>query len=161
MAYALESLITIRTRREDTARGELVAARLKLSQAQQDLEDRKSELRAYEETRESRRNRIYSTIIGRVVTQTDLEMAREGVARIDEEGNLRANNVVQAEGRVKDREQEVDTARADFVVATKNRMKLDEHRSEWMRGYLEEMDHRQEIELEDFTGKKVQDDRND
>lgn len=161
MAYALESLITIRTRREDTARGELVAARLKLSQAQQALEDRKAELRAYEETREARRNKIFSAIIGRVVTQTDLEMAREGVARIDAEGNLRANNVVQAEGHVKEREQEVDSARADFVVATKNRMKLDEHRSDWMRGYAAEMDHRQEIELEDFTGKKVQDDRND
>lgn len=161
MAYALESLITIRTRREDTARGELVAARLKLSQAQQELADRKAELRAYEETRESRRNRIYSTIIGRVVTQTDLEMAREGIARIDEEGNLRANNVLRAEDRVKEREQGVDAARADFVVATKNRMKLDEHRSDWMKTFLKEMDHRQEIELEDFTGKKVQDDRND
>lgn len=159
MAYALESLLTIRTRREDTARGELVSARLKMSQAQQELETRKAELQAYEATREDRRNRIYSAVIGRVVTQSDLELAREGVARIDEEGNLRQNNVRHAQDRLRERETEVETAREGFVLATKNRMKLDEHRRDWMKqaSLLEE--YRQEIELEDFTGKKVQDDR--
>lgn len=159
MAYVLQSLLMIRTRREDTARGELVTARQKMAAAQQDLADRKAELQAYEQTREERRNRIYSTIIGRVVTGRDLEMAREGVARIDEEGNLRQNNVLRAEDRVREREAEVDAARAGFVVATKNRMKLDEHRSDWMRRAQLLEDYRQEIELEDFTGKKVQDDR--
>lgn len=159
MAYALQSLLMIRTRREDTARGELVAARQRMSQAQQELSDRKAELQAYEATREERRNRIFSTIIGRVVTQSDLELAREGVARIDEEGNLRQNNVLRAEDRLREREQEVDTARNGFVIATKNRMKLDEHRQDWMKQESILEDHRQEIELEDFTGKKVQDDR--
>lgn len=159
MAYVLQSLLTIRTRREDTARGELVAARQKMAQAQQELSVRKAELQAYEDTREARRDRIYSAIIGRVVNPTDLEMAREGIARIDEEGNLRANNVLRAEDVVREREQEVEAARADFVVATKNRMKLDEHRLDWQRQALSLEDYRQEIELEDFTGKKVQDDR--
>lgn len=159
MAYALESLIKIRVRREDAARGELTAARLKMAQARSELETRKEELRAYEETKEERRDRIYAAIIGRTVGMGELEQAREGVSRIDEEGNLRADNVVRAEEFLKAREEDVATAREGFVAATKNRMKIDEHRSDWLRLEAAEDDRRQEIELEDFTGKKVQDDR--
>jgi citrate lyase beta subunit len=89
----------------------------------------------------------------------DLAMAREGVARIDDEGNLKADNVFRAEGVLKDRQREAETAREGFVVATKNRMKIDEHRENHLREEAAWADRRQEIELEDFTGKKVSDDR--
>lgn len=159
MGYALESLIKIRVRREDVARGELTVARLKMHQAEEELKARKEELNTYETTKEERRNRIYATIIGRTVNADALELAREGISRIDEEGNLRANNVLQAERILNDREKDVDVARQGLVVATKNRMKIDEHRNDWLKAEAAENDYRQEIELEDFTGKKVQDDR--
>lgn len=160
MGYALESLIKIRVRREDTARGELTSARQKMHQAEQELNARKEEFQIYEATKEERRDRIYATIIGRTVNAETLELAREGISRIDEEGNLRANNIIQAEHFLKEREKDVEIAREGFVIATKNRMKIDEHRENWLKTQAIEEDHRQEIELEDFTGKKVQDDRN-
>lgn len=159
MAYALESLIKIRTRREDTARGELTAARLKMSQAQSELEARKEELSEFEKTKEERQDKIFAAIIGRTVGSDDLELAREGITRIDEEGNLKADNVVRAEDVVRERQKEVEVARAGFVIATKNRMKIDEHKQSWLKVEEAENEHRQEVELEDFTGKKVQDDR--
>ena len=159
MAYALESLMKIRVRREDAARSELTAARLKVAEAKNELEARKTDLREYDRTREERRDRIYAAIIGRPVTADDLAMAREGVARIDDEGNLKADNVFRAEGVLKDRQREAETAREGFVVATKNRMKIDEHRENHLREEAAWADRRQEIELEDFTGKKVSDDR--
>lgn len=161
MAYALDSLMKIRVRREDAARSELTAARMRMSQAQGELEARKEELRLYEETKDERRDRIYAAILGRAVSADELEMAREGVSRIDEEGNLKADNIVRAEGVLRDREKEVEVAREGFVLATKNRMKIDEHRNDWLIAEAAEEDHRQEIELEDFTGKKVSDDRDE
>lgn len=159
MAYALDSLMKIRIRREDTARSELTAARLRISEAQNELEARKEEFRLYEETKDERRERIFAAILGRTVGADELEMAREGISRIDEEGNLKADNIVRAESILRDREKEVESARDVLVFATKNRMKIEEHRSNWLTISAAEEDYRQEIELEDFTGKKVLDDR--
>ena len=58
MAYALESLMKIRVRREDAARSELTAARLKVAEAKNELEARKIDLCEYERTKEERRDRI-------------------------------------------------------------------------------------------------------
>lgn len=160
MGYLLEHLIKIRVRREDTARGELTSARLKMHQAEQALSARKEEFQMYEATKDERRDRIYATILGQTISADALALAREGIARIDEEGNLRANNIRQAEHLLKDREKEVDVAREGFVIATKNRMKIDEHRDHWLKAKAAADEYRQEIELEDFTGKKAQDDRN-
>lgn len=159
MAYALDSLMKIRIRREDAARSELTAARLREQEAQKELEARKEELRLYEQTKEERRDRIYEAILGRAVGADELELAREGISRIDEEGNLKADNIVRAEGVVRERQKEVDRAREGFVFATKNRMKIDEHRNNWLSGEAAQEEYRQETELEDFTGKKVLDDR--
>lgn len=159
MAYALDSLMKIRIRREDAARSELTAARLRMSEAQNELEARKEEFRLFEETKDARRDRIYAAILGRTIGADELELAREGVSRIDEEGNLKADNIVRAEGVVRERQKEVERAREGFVFATKNRMKIDEHRNSWLIAETAREDCRQEIELEDFTGKKVSDDR--
>jgi type III secretion protein O len=159
MAYALESLMKIRVRREDAARGELVAAQQRVAQAQNELAARKNDLLEYERTKEERRDRIYAAVIGRTVTADDLARAREGVSRIDDEGNLKADNVVRAEGVLKERQDEATSAREELVLATKNRMKIDEHRENHLRAEAAMEDQRQEIELEDFTGKKVTDDR--
>jgi hypothetical protein len=159
MAYALDSLMKIRLRREDAARSALTAARLRMSKAKSELDARKEEFRLYEESKEARRDRIYAAILGRTVNADELEMAREGVSRIDEEGNLKADNIVRAEGVLREREKEVELARDGFVFATKNRMKIDEHRNAWQIAEIKEEEYRQEIELEDFTGKKVLDDR--
>ena len=159
MAYALESLVKIRVRREDAARGELVAAQLKVAEAENALEERKNDLFEYERTKEERRDRIYAAVIGRTVSADDLALAREGVSRIDEEGSLKADNVIRAEGVLKDRQNEAAAAREGFVLATKNRMKIDEHRESHLREQAAWEELRQEIELEDFTGKKVADDR--
>ena len=161
MAYALESLIKIRVRREDAAGGELTAARLKVAEAKKDLDARRNDLSEYERTKEERRDRIYAAIIGRTVTADDLALAREGVSRIDDEGNLKAVNVLRAEGVLKDRQQEAETAREGLVQATKNRMKIDAHRESHLSEEAAWAERRQEIELEDFTGKKMADDRDE
>ena len=161
MAYALESLVKIRVRREDAARGELAAAQLKVAEAMNELAARKNDLVEYERTKDERRDRIYAAVIGRTLTADDLSLAIEGVSRIDDEGNLKADNVLRAEGELKDRQNEAATAREGFVRATKNRMKIDEHRENHLRAEAVWVERRQEIELEDFTGKKVLDDRDE
>ena len=103
MAYILQPLLKIRLMREDRASGELTAARQAREAAEEVLEARRQDLVRYEETREERRDRIYDAIIGQTVSRDRLDLAAEGVARIDEEGALKADNVKRAEADVRTR----------------------------------------------------------
>ena len=98
MSYILQPLLRIRTMREDRATGELTAARQALAAAQEALAARQRDLAEWESTKEERRDRIYDAIIGRKVSRDQIDLATEGVSRIDEEGVLKADNVKRAEG---------------------------------------------------------------
>ena len=154
MSYTLQPLLRIRTMREDRASGELVAAKRNLAQAEEALAARQHDLEEWEKTKEERRDRIYDAIIGREVSRDQIDMANEGVARIDEEGVLKADNVKRAEGEVREKETAADAARANLNLAIKNRMKIDEHKSVWLAEEAKEQEARAEGELEDFIVRK-------
>ena len=154
MSYVLQPLLRIRTMREDRATGELTAARQALAAAEEALTARRRDLAAWEETKEARRDRIYDAIIGQKVSRDQIDLANEGVARIDEEGVLKADNVTRAEGVVKDKTEAAEVARANLNLATKNRMKIDEHRAVWLAEEAKEQEARAEGELEDFVVRK-------
>ena len=154
MAYALQSLLDIRLMREDRASGELTAARQAVRTAEEALESRRRELEEFSRTKNERRDRIYAAIMGRTVSREQIDLAQEGVARIDEEGALRTDNVQRAESELKTREEQAETARMAFIAASKNRMKIDEHRAVWLAEEAREQERRVEGELEDFTGRK-------
>ena len=158
MAYALQSMLRIRTMREDRAATELTAARRDVVRAQDVLERRRNELAEFEATKDSRRDRIFEAVLGRAVSMEDLDLAREGIARIDEEGALKADNVVQAGAELQKCIDKAEVSRVAFVSASKNRMKITEHRAIWEAEEMAAAEFRQESELEDFTGKKVVDD---
>ena len=140
--------------REDRATGELTAARQALAAAEEALAARRHDFSAWEETKEERRDRIYAAIIGREVSRDQLDIANEGVARIDEEGVLKADNVKRAEGVVKEKADAAEVARANLNLATKNRMKIDEHRAVWLAEDAKAQEARAEGELEDFVVRK-------
>ncbi len=154
MPYMLQPLLRIRTMREDRASGELVAAKRNLAQAEEALAARQHDLEEWEKTKEERRDRIYDAIIGREVSRDQIDMANEGVARIDEEGVLKADNVKRAEGEVREKEAAADAARTNLNIAIKNRMKIDEHKAVWLAEEAKEQEARAEGELEDFTVRK-------
>lgn len=154
MPYTLQPLLRIRTMREDRASGELTAARRALAVAEEGLAARRRDLAAYEETKEARRDRIYDAIIGREVSRDQIDLANEGVARIDEEGVLKADNVKRAEGEVREKAAAAEVARANLNLATKNRMKIDEHKAIWLAEEAKAQEARAEGELEDFTVRK-------
>ena len=154
MAYALQSLLNIRLMREDRASGELTAARQAVRTAEEALENRRRELEEFSRTKDERRDRIYAAIMGRAVSREQIDLAQEGVARIDEEGALRTDNVHRAESELKTREEAAETARTAFIAASKNRMKIDEPRAVWLTEEALEQEKRAEGELEDFIGRK-------
>lgn len=154
MSYILQPLLSIRAMREDRASCELSAARRDLADAEAALEARKRDLASYEETKEERRDRIYESIIGRAVSREQIDLANAGVARIDEEGALKVDNVARADAERRNREMAVETAKGNLALAMKNRTKIDEHKSVWIAVEAAEDERRAEGELEDFVVRK-------
>ena len=154
MAYLLEPHLRIRKMREDRASGELSAARRAVAKAEDELEARRRDLAEFERTKEERRDRIYDAIIGRKVSRNQIDIAGEAIARIDSEGVLKADNVKRAQDVVREKKEAENVARSLFFVATKNRMKIDEHRNVWNASQLAESEYRAEDELEDFNVRK-------
>ena len=157
MPYALQPMLRIRTRREDRAATELTAARTAEREAERALEARKEELADYERTKEERRDRVYETVMGRPVSREAIDLVQEGVAKIDREGAERADAVVRADEERKRKEEAVVVAQGALNLATKNRMKIEEHRDAWILEDRKDQEHHEEFELEDFTGRKQDD----
>jgi hypothetical protein len=108
----------------------------------------------FEKTKEERRDKIYDAVIGRPVRRESLDLVREGVLKIDEEGAMRLDGVRRAEVELQKRISEAETARNVYIAASKNRMKIDEHKAVWREEEAREAEFRAESELEDFTGRK-------
>ena len=161
MAYVLQPMLKIRAMREDKAGTALTAAKRVRAEAEHQLEARHEELDRYEETRDERRDAIFATVMGKVVTKDNIEVMQESVARIDEEGVLLRDNVKQAEDVVAEKTHLENDAHDFYVQASKNKMKIEEHRAMWEEEDRKEREFRADAELEDFTGRKTKDDDDD
>ena len=155
MAYALQSMLKIRGMRQDRAQTELAGARIARAKAERELEEKAETRRKFEETKEERRDKIFETVIGRVVSKEELDKARSAVSRIDEEAMLLLEAEQQAEHLLQKRDEETETARAKFVVATKNKAKIDEHKSVWEEEDRKMQEMIADAEMEEFVGKKL------
>ena len=154
MGYVLEPLLRIRTMREDRAAGELTAAKRATAEARDALARKVEELERFNETKDLRKDKLWEAIIGHEVSRDRIDLMEEGLAQIDEERNLKADSVHRAEGEVQKREEAEAVARGNFTVATRNRMKIDEHKDVWRKAELAVEELRTEGELEDFVVRK-------
>ena len=154
MAYALESMLRIRTMREDRAGKDLVAARHARDAAQVELDARRRKLSRYRETKEERRDKVFETILMRPVPMEEIDRVRSAVSQIDEEGVLLTDGVHRAEADVEAKSQEAEKAHG----AVKERAKVSQHKEIWAEEERREQELRADAEMEEFTGRKMTDD---
>ena len=153
MDYPLQSMLRIRTMREDRAGSALTAARQARTLAEAELGRRREERARYLETSEERRDEVYLQVMGIPVTMDQLDCVRDAVAKIDEEGVVLQRAEQDAEDALEARTREADAARRTFVLASRNRMKIDEHRNIWTEEVRIEEERAADAEMEEFTGK--------
>ena len=161
MAYALESMLRIRAMREDRAGTELTGARRARSAAEVVLNEKRDALQSYMVTRETRRDKIYEAVMGRMVSMDDLDRARDAVTKIDEEGVLLEEAQRQATVDFEKKEQVAEGARVRFVAATKQKAKIDQHKLAWEAEDRKMQEMRADAEMEEFTGRKMISDDDD
>ena len=154
MNYPLQSMLKIRLMREDRAGTALTSARRARKQAADELEARRRARADYLTTKEERRDRIYDQVMGKPVKLDALDDVRTAVTRIDEEGVLLERAEQEAEDALEKKERAAESARIAFVGASRNRMKIEEHRKVWTEEMRIEEERAADAEMEEFMGKK-------
>ena len=157
MDYPLQSMLRIRVTREERAGADLTAARRARTAAERELEARRQDRAKYLETREARRDRIYEQVLGRPVSMERLDEVRVAVTQVDEEGVLLEQAERKAQDAVNERARAAESARVQFVAASRNRMKIDEHRNVWTEEVLLEEERAADAEMEEFAGRRRED----
>ena len=157
MAYQLESMLRIRKMREDRASEALIAASHAQELASERLLACERKRDGWERTKDARRDRVYAAIMGVPVKRADIDLAKESVSRIDEEGALLHDGVVRAQAELDSRRRESEKARERHVVAMRNREKIEQHRSLWEVEDQREREFAAEAELEEFAGRRMTD----
>jgi len=161
MSYPLQSLLKIRSMREDRASTVLTGARRARATAADVLSQKREARERYNETKEERRDRVFETVMGRPVRREALDRVREAVSRIDEEGLLLEEAERKAQDVLTEKTQEESRAHVHYVAATRERTKIDQHREIWMEEDRRSQELAEDAEMEEFTGKKVTEDDND
>lgn len=157
MDYPLQSMLRIRVTREERAGADLTAARRARTAAERELEARRQDRAKYLETREARRDRIYEQVLGRPVSMERLDEVRAAVTQVDEEGVLLEQAERKAQDAVNERARAAESARVQFVAASRNRMKIDEHRNVWTEEVHLEEERAADAEMEEFAGRRQED----
>ena len=155
MAYALQPMLRIREVREDKAQTALAGARRVRREAERAREERERDLAKFEETKDERRDAVFGTMMNLVVSKEKFDLVLEGVARIDDEGIVLKDNVRQAAAVVREKQKLEDEAHGLYVIASRNRQKIVEHRAIWEEEDRKDREFRAEAELEDFAGRKI------
>ena len=161
MAYALQPMLRIREVREDKAQTALAGARRVRREAERTREAREKDFAKFEETKEERRDRVFAPIMGVPVTRDEIDIARETVSGIDEEGVLLHDGVVRAKAELEAREKESEQARGRHIVAMRDHEKIEQHKSVWREEDRRAQEYAADAELEEFTGRRMTDDDSD
>ena len=161
MAYELESMLAIRTMREDRAGTDLTGARRAKIAAEQVLETKADARAAFEATRETRRDQLYAAVMGQVVSMDDLDRIRVAVTSIDEEGVLLAEAENRARADLEKKDQQAAAAKIRYTVAVKNKAKIDQHRLAWEEEERKLQEMLADAEMEEFTGRRMVSDDDD
>lgn len=155
MAYKLQPMLKIRDMREDRAQTALASARRARVKAELVLEEKAEKRKKYEETKEERRDKIFDTIIGKVVSMDKINDVRCAVTRIDEEGVLLEQDERKAADVVEEKTKEAEAAHGQYVAAAKDLAKIQEHRKAWEEEDRKMQEMLADAEMEEFSGRKL------
>ena len=155
MAYTLQPMIKIRDMREDRAQTALAQARRARVQAEQVWEAKTEKRDKFEETKEERRDEIFKTVMGQIVSLDTLDEVRFAVGRIDEEAVLLEQDQRKAADELEAKAQAAEVAHGQFVAAAKDLAKIQEHRKAWEEEDRKMQEMRADAEMEEFTGRKL------
>ncbi|MEW4561497.1 YscO family type III secretion system apparatus protein [Bremerella sp. JC770] len=129
--YPLQDLFDVRTIREDTAARAYATTRKQIEIAEDHLATIRAKLEEYKAWRQTREEALYSEIIDHAIIQKDLKKLHFKLQQLREKQHEFEAQLIQCEKQLSDAQELAETARNAYIVACRNRKKLEEHKDIW------------------------------
>jgi type III secretion protein O len=146
----------VRQIREDAAAAEYTAREQALLAAKKETAARQQALEEYIVWRKEEEERRYAAILNRQMDLNDLDTFKAGLAALRDKDNI----LLEAVALARKAEEEAGTARetafAALKQARKDKEKLSTHREIWQVEENREVQRLEDLEMEEFSGKKAE-----
>ena len=149
--YVLDKLLDIREKRQDELVHQVATAKAATLDAQAQLEQEKQALKEFEKQKPERQNKLYAAVMNQVVQRKQLDALKLALAELEQEHLAAKERVEQAENMLRQRQQEQEQLQQELIDATKNKMKLDIHKEEWLEEDRKQEEHKAESDMEDLA----------
>ncbi|MDR2786936.1 MAG: type III secretion protein [Candidatus Accumulibacter sp.] len=150
MLYPLAGLMKIRDFRVDAARKAMQAAEIRLRAAQEERLARERELERYKVWRKEEVERRYQSIMDRILNQDEIEAFKAGLSSLAEEELAREEALREADRALEEARKNAQTARDGWLLANREREKIDYHHENWQKAQAVEAGRREDLEQEEF-----------
>jgi flagellar biosynthesis chaperone FliJ len=157
MRQAVGQIVDVKQRREDTAQDGVRRCRLLLEEAARRLDRAREELQRYAQWRPAEENRLWDGIMGTLIKIDGIDELKAEIGLLRGKEMLLGERVEEAERARATAHKAVVEAQAAYDAAVKARQKFEELADILDKEWREELERREESELEELAGTKVLD----
>ncbi|MDR0441302.1 MAG: type III secretion protein [Candidatus Accumulibacter sp.] len=150
MRYPLVGLMRIRDFRVDAAGKAMRAAETRLRAAQEERLAKERELERYQVWRKEEVERRYQSIMGRTMSQEEIEAFKAGLSSLANEELAREEAVREAGRALEEARKNAQITRDDWLSANKEREKILYHCDNWQKTQDVETSRQEDLEQEEF-----------
>lgn len=155
MREAVVRIVDVKQRREDRAQDALRQCRLALEAAARRAEQARGELEAYARWRPGEESRLWDTLEGRLVRVDDIDDLKAEVGLLRGKEHVLAERLGQAERERAAAHRAERDAQAVHDAAVRARQKFEELSETLDAEWRQEVERREELELEELAGMRV------
>ncbi len=156
--YPLGPLLSAREYREDAAKREAAAALAAAREAREAADAAKARWRHYREWRPGEEARLFEEIRGGDWPVSTVDAYRESVHALRETELALERAGEEADRAAVEAESAAEQARRRHVEAVRNRQKIQEHKTRWLRAEALRQEAAAEAEMEDFSAQLSEED---
>ncbi|MDR2786750.1 MAG: type III secretion protein [Candidatus Accumulibacter sp.] len=150
MPYPLAGLLRIRDFRVDAASKAMRAAETRVRAAQAELAEKEAEWERYGVWRQEEVERRYQSIMNRAMLLPEIDAFKAGLSALADQELLREEAARKAARALEKAREEARNAREGWLLANRERQKIDYHRDNWQQYQAKEESRREDVEQEEF-----------
>lgn len=151
--YMLQDLLNVRLSREETAAKALARQKEVVAAVEKELARQRNKLREYKKWRAEQENELFAEIINQIIHSKDLEDLRFRIQRLRDDQAKLESQVLETANRLESEKQVLVESKQQYYDAYRQRDKLEEHKSAWIREAAREQEFQEEKEIEDFRNR--------
>ncbi|MDR2451169.1 MAG: type III secretion protein [Candidatus Accumulibacter sp.] len=150
MRYPLAGLMKIRDFRVDAASKAVRTAEARLRAARAERLAKEREWERYKVWRREEVERRYQSILGRTMSQGEIDAFKAGLSALGDEELAREEALREADRALEEARKNAQIARDHWLLANQEREKIRHHHASWEKIEAREENRREDLEQEEF-----------